>query len=95
VSEPVCFESVVVNLEYDDKKLKSISLVPIEMNYIGKGVAHFHSRRLSDEFVRTRGLPKQAKGDKARYILERVVKLSKPFGTKVEIEGDTARIALK
>jgi hypothetical protein len=40
-------------------------------------------------------LPKPATGDQARYILERLADVSRPFGTTVAIKGDTAEINLK
>lgn len=94
IGEPIIFESIVATVEYQDKKLKSITFKPIELNYIGKGLADYRSRYLPDEFSRTRGLPSQATGEKAHYILERVADMSKPLGTKVEIVGDTASIKL-
>ena len=46
-------------------------------------------------FLQTRGLPSPAKGEQAHYILERLANLSRPFGTIVEVKGDTAEIKLK
>src|SRR4029077_7832465 len=46
-------------------------------------------------FLDTRGLPKPATGDQARYILERLADSSWPFGTTVKVKGDTAEISLK
>jgi hypothetical protein len=40
-------------------------------------------------------LPTPAAGARAGYILERLAELSKPFGTKIEVKGDTAEIKLK
>ena len=46
-------------------------------------------------FLDTRGLPKPATGEQARYILERLAESSRPFGTLVEVKGETAEINLK
>jgi hypothetical protein len=46
-------------------------------------------------FIATRGLPKPATGEQARYILERLADLSRPFGTTVVVKEDTAEIKLK
>ena len=46
-------------------------------------------------FLQTRGLPKLATGDQARYILQRLADASRPFGTTVAVKGDTAEIELK
>jgi hypothetical protein len=40
-------------------------------------------------------LPTPATGEQAHYILERLANLSRPFGTTVEVKGDTAVIKLK
>jgi hypothetical protein len=39
-------------------------------------------------------LPAPASGAQAGYILERVAELSRPFGTRLQIKGGTAEIAL-
>jgi len=40
-------------------------------------------------------LPSPAKGVQAKDILERVSELSQPFGTKIEITGETADVKVK
>jgi hypothetical protein len=40
-------------------------------------------------------LPTPATGERARYILERLADASRPFGTTMEVKGDTAEIRLK
>jgi hypothetical protein len=40
-------------------------------------------------------LPSPATGARAGYILQRLADLSKPFGTQLEIKGETAEIRLK
>ena len=94
IGEPIVFESVVATIEYQDNKLKSIALKPIEMNFLGKGPGDFESRYAANDFVKTRGLPSLATGDKANYILARVAELSRPFGTKIEMKDGAARIKL-
>jgi hypothetical protein len=79
-------------VEFKDKKLRSISLRPIEMNYLGDGQPDIRNPYASNEFLHTRGLPSPATGAKAKYILERLAELSKPFGTTVEVKGDAAEI---
>ncbi len=94
ISEPMTWESVVVNLEYQGKKLKSITLDPIVMNYFGNGQPDVRNPLATNEFLYTRGLPSAATGAKANYILERVAEYSKPFGTEFEVEGQTGRVKL-
>jgi len=90
ISEPMSWESVVAYLEFRGKSMSSISLRPIVMNYIGEGQPDIHDPYAANRFLLTRGLPSPAAGARAGYILERVAELSKPFGTKFQITGDTA-----
>jgi poly-gamma-glutamate capsule biosynthesis protein CapA/YwtB (metallophosphatase superfamily) len=94
ISEPIAWESVVAKLEFQGKTLKSIALHPIALNYIGNGQPDMHSQYTSNEFLHTRGLPSAAEGAQARYILERVAEFSKPFGTRVVVDGAAATIEL-
>jgi hypothetical protein len=65
------------------------------LNDVGQGVPDPHYRYTNNRFLDTRGLPSPATGLKARYILQRMAELSKPFGTEMEMKGDTAEIRLK
>jgi poly-gamma-glutamate capsule biosynthesis protein CapA/YwtB (metallophosphatase superfamily) len=94
LDEPIIFESVVTYLQYQGKNLQSISFVPIVLNKIGEGQPEVHNGHANNQFLDTRGLPKPATGDQARYILERLAESSKPFGTAVAVKGDTAEIDL-
>ncbi len=95
ISEPMAWESVVANLEFQGKTLRSIKLRPIALNYVGNGQPDVHSQYTSNEFLLTRGLPSPAEGAQARYILERVAEFSKPFGTRLAIADGAASIELK
>jgi len=95
IHEPISFESVVAHLEYQGKTLQSISVRPIVMNVIGEGQPDVHDPRAINPFLFTRGLPAPATGAQAGYILERLSDLSKPFGTRMTIEGETASIIVK
>jgi len=75
--------------------LKSITFRPIFLNKIGEGQPDVHDPHTNNLFLDTHGLPKPATGDQARYILQRLADLSRPFGTTVEVNGDTADINLK
>ncbi len=94
IHEPMSFESAVVNLEYQGKNLRSISLRPIVLNVIGEGQPDVHDPYASNQFLHTRGLPSPATGARAGYILQRVADASRPFGTIFEITGQTAEIKL-
>jgi len=54
-----------------------------------------HNEYTNNQFLDTRGLPSLVTGARAGYILQRLADASKPFGTKVEIKGDTAEIKLR
>ena len=94
ISEPMSWESVVAHLEFQGKTLRSITLRPIALNYVGKGQADVQSQYTSNEFLHTRGLPSAADGAQAQYILERVREFSKAFGTRIVIDGGAASVEL-
>jgi poly-gamma-glutamate synthesis protein (capsule biosynthesis protein) len=94
LDEPIIWESVVATVEFKGRTLQSVKFVPMWMNKIGQGVADFFNEHTNNQFLQTRGLPKPATGDQARYILERLVSLSKPFGTDIAITGETAEMKL-
>jgi poly-gamma-glutamate capsule biosynthesis protein CapA/YwtB (metallophosphatase superfamily) len=95
LEEPIIWESVVASVEFQGKNLQSIQFRPIVMNKMGKGQADTQNEHTNNLFLDTRGLPTPARGEKARYILERLADSSRPFGTTVEVKGDTAEINVK
>ena len=95
LDEPIVWESVVAYVDFQGKNLQSIKFRPIAQNKIGQGQADTHDEHTNNLFLQTRGLPAPATGEQARYILERLADLSRPFGTTVEVKGDTAEIKLK
>jgi hypothetical protein len=74
--------------------VRSITLRPIVLNFMGEGQPEAHDPNANNTFIDTRGLPAPAKGDQAAYILQRVVELSQPFGTRVEVRGDKATVSV-
>ncbi|MGH9679419.1 MAG: CapA family protein, partial [Candidatus Acidiferrales bacterium] len=94
IDEPMNWETAVATVQFQGKTLKSISLRPVALNNIGEGQPDVHDPHTNNEFLDTRGLPKPATGAQAGYILRRLADESKPFGTKMEIQGDTAEIEL-
>src|SRR6266581_3822578 len=95
LDEPIFWESVVAHVEFQGKNLQSITFQPIAMNKIGRGQPDTQDEHTNNLYLQTRGLPKLATGDQARYILQRLADSSGPFGTLVEVKGDTAQIKLK
>jgi poly-gamma-glutamate capsule biosynthesis protein CapA/YwtB (metallophosphatase superfamily) len=95
LDEPINWESVVAYVDFQGKNLQSIKFRPIAQNKIGEGQADTQDEHTNNLFLQTRGLPAPAQGDQAHYILERLANLSRPFGTTVEVKGDTAEIKLK
>jgi poly-gamma-glutamate capsule biosynthesis protein CapA/YwtB (metallophosphatase superfamily) len=95
IDEPMSWESAVASVEFQGKALKSISFRPIMLNIIGDGQPDVHNPYADNQFLHTRGLPSPATGARARYILERLVDASKPFGTTMVINGERAEITLK
>ncbi len=95
IAEPMSWESVVAYLQFQRKNLQSISFRPVALNDIGQGQPDAHNEYTSNEFLDTRGLPAPATGARAGYILQRLADASKPFGTTIEVTGDTAKIKLR
>ena len=95
LDEPIIWESVVAYVEFQGKNLQSIQFRPIAQNKIGQGQPDMHDEYANNLFLQTRGLPSPATGDQAHYILERLADSSRPFGTIVEVKGDTGEIRLK
>ena len=95
LEEPIIWESVVAHVGFQGKNLQSITFQPIVMNKIGQGQPDTQDEHTNNLYLQTRGLPKPATGDQARYILQRLADSSGPFGTTVEVKGDTAEIKLK
>jgi poly-gamma-glutamate synthesis protein (capsule biosynthesis protein) len=95
IHEPINFESAVAYLEYQGRTLRSIAFRPIVMNVIGEGQPDVHDPRAANQFLFTRGLPAPAAGAQAGYILQRLAELSMPFGTQLELKGETAYVKLK
>jgi poly-gamma-glutamate synthesis protein (capsule biosynthesis protein) len=94
IDEPMAWETVVATVQFQQRSLASISLRPVVMNNIGDGQPDVHNEYASNEFLHTRGLPAPATGARAGYILRRVADASKPFGTVVEIKGDSAAVTV-
>ncbi|UPJ47825.1 CapA family protein [Bradyrhizobium sp. 200] len=80
-SDPVFYESIVMVSRFEQKQLAELRLYPIELG---------RSRRLAN-----RGVPRLAPAPQARAILERLLKLSKPFGTRIAIANDVGVIRLR
>jgi poly-gamma-glutamate capsule biosynthesis protein CapA/YwtB (metallophosphatase superfamily) len=95
LDEPIVWESVVAYVDFQGKKLQSIKFRPIAQNKIGQGQADTQDEHTNNLFLQTRGLPSPAKGEQAHYILQRLADASRPFGTNVVVNGDTAEIKLK
>ncbi len=105
IDEPMAWESVVATLQFApgagasspraSRTLTSIAFRPVVMNNIGDGQPDVHDEYASNQFLHTRGLPTPATGARAGYILQRLVDASKPFGTTMEVTGDTATVTVR
>lgn len=94
IDEPMAWESVIASVEFAHGKMRSVTFRPVVLNNIGAGQPDVHSEYTNNQFLDTRGLPQPATGAKGRYILERLARLSRPFGTNIVIRGDSARVQL-
>ncbi|MER8516392.1 CapA family protein [Mesorhizobium sp. M1060] len=80
LSVPIFYESVVTVSRFEQNQLAELRLYPIGLGY---------SKRFAN-----RGIPRPVTGPQAKAILERLQKLSEPFGTQIAIENDTGVIRL-
>jgi poly-gamma-glutamate capsule biosynthesis protein CapA/YwtB (metallophosphatase superfamily) len=95
IDEPMNWESAVAYVQFQGKNLQSVSFRPIALNNVGEGQPDIHNQRTINQFLETRGLPTPMTGARAGYILQRLADESKPFGTTLEVKGDTGEIKLK
>jgi poly-gamma-glutamate capsule biosynthesis protein CapA/YwtB (metallophosphatase superfamily) len=95
IDEPMNWESAVAYVQFQGKNLQSISFRPIALNNVGEGQPDIHNEYTNNQFLDTRGLPSPVTGARAGYILHRLADASKPFGTTIEVKGDTAEVKLK
>jgi poly-gamma-glutamate synthesis protein (capsule biosynthesis protein) len=94
LEEPIMWESVVAYVEFVGSQLRAVRFQPIAMNKIGKGLPDPHDQSDMNQYFRTRGLPRPVSGDQAKFLLQRLANLSRPFGTRIEINGTTAAVRL-
>jgi poly-gamma-glutamate capsule biosynthesis protein CapA/YwtB (metallophosphatase superfamily) len=94
IHEPMAFESAVATVQFSGTSLSSISLRSVVLNVIGEGQPDVHDEYANNQFMQTRGLPSPAVGARAGYILQRIADASKPFGTRVDVQGGTATVAV-
>jgi poly-gamma-glutamate synthesis protein (capsule biosynthesis protein) len=75
---PIDFDSMFGECKYQDGKLVEVILHPIDQGY--------------DLPQADRGLPRAAHGAAAQRILQHLQDISRPFGTKIDIEGEVGII---
>jgi len=95
IDEPMNWESAIAYVQFQGKNLQSVSFRPVALNNVGEGQPDIHNQYTNNQFLDTRGLPSPVTSARAGYILQRLADLSRPFGTAMEIKGDTADIVLK
>ena len=74
------WESVVVELDYEDKQLKEIRLIPTQLDMDPK-------KPLCEQRT-TAGVPHRAYGEQAKSIIENMQRLCKLYDTKVEYKDE-------
>jgi poly-gamma-glutamate capsule biosynthesis protein CapA/YwtB (metallophosphatase superfamily) len=73
------WESILVELDYEDKNLKEIRLLPIHLDMDA-------SKPLKDQRT-TAGVPHRAYGEQAKNIIDNMQRLCKLYDTKVEFRN--------
>lgn len=77
------WQSVIAECRFIGGQFREMTLTPIQLNPQGLG---------GPGDLATRGRPSIARGPQARVILDRLAELSRPFGTAIERDGETAII---
>jgi len=72
------YQSIVTTTRFEKGRLAEIRLHPVDLSYTARGA--------------DRGVPRLAAPEVARTILERLQRLSRPFGTAIAIEQGTGVI---
>jgi poly-gamma-glutamate synthesis protein (capsule biosynthesis protein) len=78
VVEPINYESAIAISKFDKGRLQEVRVYPIWARHDGP--------------LSRRGLPMTAPPDIAQRILQRLQKLSEPFGTRIDVEGNVGVI---
>jgi poly-gamma-glutamate synthesis protein (capsule biosynthesis protein) len=76
----IAWQTFLADVTWQDHTLERITLHPVDL---GMGLP-----------MGQRGRPVLATGETAAEILNRLAEMSKPFGTVIDVEGDTATVAL-
>ncbi|TIM47366.1 CapA family protein [Mesorhizobium sp.] len=74
LASPIYYESVIAVSRFEQNRLIELRLYPIELGF---------AKRFAN-----RGIPCLVTGSQAKAILERLQKLSEPFGTEIAIHND-------
>jgi poly-gamma-glutamate capsule biosynthesis protein CapA/YwtB (metallophosphatase superfamily) len=76
------WESFVPRITFgEDGELTAIDLHPVTLGF--------------DQPSSMRGTPRLARGKEARAILSRLAELSRPYGTKIDLDGEIGRVRLR
>ena len=78
--DPRVFETVIAVSRWEAGRVADVRLYPVDLGY--------------GERLTRSGTPRLASPPVARRILERLQRISKPYGTSIEIEGDAGVIRL-
>ena len=77
-AQEVNYESAIAVSKYDKGKLQEVLIYPMDGGF--------------ESTISRRGVPRMASPEVAQTILQRLQKLSEPFGTKISIEGNVGVI---
>lgn len=78
--DPLYWESVIAKMTFEDSAIRELQLYPLTLGF--------------EKARSQRGRPMLAEGKHAKAILERLRKLSLPYGTKMSIVDNVGKVAL-
>jgi poly-gamma-glutamate synthesis protein (capsule biosynthesis protein) len=79
--EPINYEGIIAVSRYERGQVAEVRLYPLDLGYAAP--------------IADAGMPRLASATVARAVLERMQKLSAPFGTTIAIEGSVGIIRPK
>ncbi len=79
-ADPRYWQTVVPTCHFDNGSITRVEIVPVSLGF---GLP-----------MHARGIPRLAEGDEATTILANFARLSEPFGTRFDIDGEIATVLL-
>jgi poly-gamma-glutamate synthesis protein (capsule biosynthesis protein) len=84
--DPAYWRSVVAEVRFEKGEISDVDLIPIHLDYDP-------DKPLAEQRARA-GVPHLATGESAEEIIEEVARLSRPYGTEIEIRNGVGHVVI-